>query len=136
MNSPITLQSILNHHLETYQHTRRLSPQQSKACHHLQQCRTEVLGGRSLKCMQCGQSQVQYHSCRNRHCPQCQGRATTQWSERQTLNLLPVVYYHVIFTLPHSLNTWVQLHPREIYSTCCLKVHGAPSRPLAKIPND
>ena len=57
-----------------------------------------------------------YHSCRDRHCPQCQQRATRQWSERQQQAVLPVSYYHLVFTLPHKLNGWVQLHDELIYA--------------------
>ncbi|MGE6512470.1 IS91 family transposase [Vreelandella aquamarina] len=68
-----------------------------------------------LQCSDCAHVQPRYFGCRDRHCPQCQGRAMAQWAERQQANMLPVRYYHVVFTLPHSLNGWVQLHPEVIH---------------------
>ena len=56
-----------------------------------------------------------YYGCCDRHCPQCQGRATRQWAEQQRDHLLAVPYYHLVFTLPHQLNGWVQLHLEVIY---------------------
>lgn len=86
-----------------------------KICTHLLACRTEALGGLTWRCDTCANEQPRYHACRDRHCPQCQGRATRLWSERQQSHLLPVTYYHLVFTLPHTLNGWVALHPEVIY---------------------
>lgn len=84
-------------------------------CSRLLACRTEALGGLKWQCDRCADEQPRYHACRDRHCPQCQGRATRLWSERQHSRLLPVTYYHLVFTLPHTLNGWVSLHPQVIY---------------------
>ena len=62
-----------------------------------------------------GHAHPRFNSCRNRHCPQCQGRATEAWSERQRAEQLPVPYFHLMFTLPHRLNPWVQSPPEVIY---------------------
>ena len=64
---------------------------------------------------QCDYHRPQYHSCRDRHCPQCQYQASQAWCERQIQSVLPVTYYHVVFTLPHELNGWVECHPEVIY---------------------
>jgi hypothetical protein len=58
---------------------------------------------------------VHYLSCRDRHCPQCQYQAIEEWQQRQNQQLIPVSYYHLVFTLPHELNGWIQLHPRLLY---------------------
>ncbi|MBW6393542.1 IS91 family transposase [Billgrantia antri] len=92
-----------------------LDRQRQRVCHHLLACRTEAMGGMILQCTDCDHQQPHYFGCRDRHCPQCQGRAMHQWAERQQANILPVRYYHVVFTLPHSLNGWVQLHPEVIH---------------------
>ncbi|MFC3391020.1 IS91 family transposase [Aidingimonas halophila] len=92
-----------------------LDRQRQRVCHHLLACRTEAMGGMILQCTDCDHTQPHYFGCRDRHCPQCQGRAMHQWAERQQATLLPVRYYHVVFTLPHCLNGWVQLHPEVIY---------------------
>lgn len=111
MAEPATLQHILARFLNRD----TLDRQRRKVCGRLQACRTEALGGRQLRCARCEAEQRWYHGCRDRHCPQCQGRATRQWAERQLGHLLPVTYYHLVFTLPHTLNGWVQLHPEVIY---------------------
>ncbi len=115
MSGRLDVQALLNRYLPDYQNQHPLTPPQQKACWHIQQCRTAALGGLQLQCQHCGVEQPQYHSCRDRHCSQCQGAAQHAWSEQQTQHLLPVTYYHVVFTLPHQLNGWVELHPEVIY---------------------
>ncbi len=78
--------------------------------------RTAALGGFDWVCDTCGHHQHLYHACRDRHCPRCQRSAFEQWCERQREAVLPVTYYHVVFTLPHDLNPWVELQPRLIYA--------------------
>lgn len=69
-----------------------------------------------MRCDHCQARSICYFGCRDRHCPQCQGRATEQWSARQRSLLLPVPYFHLVFTLPHTLNGWGgQIHPEVIY---------------------
>ena len=111
----LTLQAILQRHLARYGRAHRLDSQRLKVCRHLLSCHTPALGGLRLQCDHCDRPTVVYHGCRDRHCPQCQMRASRRWSERQQQAVLPVTYYHVVFTLPHVLNAWVQLHPKVIY---------------------
>ena len=66
----------------------------------IEQCRSAALGGHVLRCDACTQMQIAYNSCRNRHCPKCQARAARRWLEARQADLLPVEYYHVVFTLP------------------------------------
>ena len=77
-----------------------LSLAQLKVMSAITQCRTAALGGHVLRCDGCGVEQVSYNSCRNRHCPKCQSRAAKRWLEARQADLLPVEYYHVVFTLP------------------------------------
>ena len=77
-----------------------LSLGQLKVMSAIEQCRTAVLGGHVLRCGGCGAGEVSYNSCRNRHCPKCQSRAAQRWLDARQANLLPVEYYHVVFTLP------------------------------------
>lgn len=116
MNNPATLQAVLSRFMPAYQCSHALNPVQAKACHHIAQCRTEALGGQTVHCNQCEFEQIRYHSCRNRHCPQCQQQASAQWCDKQREQVLPAPYFHLVFTLPHELNPWVQLHPEVIYS--------------------
>jgi hypothetical protein len=111
MAEAATLQHILAHFLNDPPR----DPRRRKVCAHLQACRTERMGGMRLQCDGCDAEQHWYYACRDRHCPQCQGRASRQWAERQQGHILPVRYYHLVFTLPHTLNGWVELHPEVIY---------------------
>ena len=111
MSASVTLQHVL----DRFADTSTLDPRRRQVCRHLQTCRTEALGGMQLQCDQCDSQQRWYHSCRDRHCPRCQGQATHRWAERQRDHLLPVRYYHLVFTLPHDINGWVHLHPEVIY---------------------
>ena len=106
---------VLERFLVSYKTSHRLSPQQAKVINSIQSCRTPALGGRVLACESCGYTRESYHSCRNRHCPQCQKQASDDWLARRREDLLPVPYFHLVFTLPHALNGWVQLHPEVLY---------------------
>lgn len=111
MDSPATVQGALERFLDEG----ALDGHRRKICGHLLACRTEALGGQRLRCDRCGEESCWYHGCRDRHCPQCQGRATRRWADRQHDAVLPVAYYHLVFTLPHPLNGWVHQHPEVIY---------------------
>ncbi len=110
-----TLQGVLNHHFDVYADIHPLPVRQREVCGHIRRCRTEVMGGLHLKCGHCQDEKDHYYSCRDRHCPLCQQAASQQWSERQLTNLLPTSYFHLVFTLPHTLNGWMRLHPKVIY---------------------
>jgi hypothetical protein len=77
-----------------------LSLAQLKVMSAIEQCRSAALGGHVLRCEGCGSDQISYNSCRNRHCPKCQSVAAHRWLEARQRDLLPVEYYHVVFTLP------------------------------------
>ena len=112
----LSIQQLLQQHLDDYSHTHKLDSHRLKVCRHLLHCHTPALGGLQYQCDHCDAQVPLYHSCRDRHCPQCQQRATREWTERQQRDVLPVTYYHLVFTLPHELNGWMQLHPEEIYA--------------------
>ena len=77
-----------------------LSLGQLKVMSAIEQCRSAALGGHVLRCEGCGTDQIAYNSCRNRHCPKCQSGAAKRWLDARQADLLPVEYYHVVFTLP------------------------------------
>lgn len=83
----------------------------------IEHCRTAVLGGELRQCDACGEARYVYHSCRNRHCPKCQTRAKERWLAARRAELLPVPYFHLVFTLPHDLNALARQIPRELYAT-------------------
>jgi len=76
-----------------------------------------VLGGHGETCDACGTTRHIYHSCRNRHCPQCQTRAKEAWLAQRCRELLPVPYFHLVFTLPHALHGLIGQQPRRLYET-------------------
>lgn len=81
----------------------------------IENCRTSTLGGHVYECEDCGEKFTQYNSCRNRHCPQCQGDKINKWVEERKNELLPVSYYHVIFTIPAELEQIVQRNKKLMY---------------------
>ena len=81
-----------------------LSLGQLKVMSAIEQCRSAALGGHVLRCESCAHAEIAYNSCRNRHCPKCQGRAAQRWLEARQTELLPVDYYHVVFTLPAPIS--------------------------------
>ena len=80
-----------------------LSLAQLKVMSAIEQCRTAALGGHVLRCQTCSRDAVSYNSCRNRHCPKCQSGAARRWLEARQADLLPVGYFHVVFTLPAEI---------------------------------
>ncbi len=92
-----------------------LSLEQKQALRQLAVCRTAALGGHLQRCLDCGHERIAYNSCRNRHCPKCQALARARRLERQTQHLLPVEYFHVVFTLPAALGALVQANARLLY---------------------
>jgi hypothetical protein len=106
---------IVEHFLSKLRRRQHISPGQAATCQNILNCHTPVLGGLDYACGQCGSRYPRYHSCRHRHCPQCQQTASRRWVEARQNDVLPVPYYHLVFTLPHDLNGWAQCHPEVIY---------------------
>jgi len=92
-----------------------LSLGQLKVMSAIEQCRTAALGGHALRCNDCGHEEISYNSCRNRHCPKCQARAAQRWLEARQADLLPVEYYHVVFTLPEPISAIAYANKATIY---------------------
>jgi len=94
------------------------SPQRRKAFEAIRDCRTAALGGHIEfveQCDTCGHVAISYNSCRDRHCPRCQARARAKWLSAREAELLPVPYFHVVFTLPEKIGALALQNPREIY---------------------
>ena len=92
-----------------------LSLGQLKVMSAIEQCRTAALGGHVLRCTACDSTDISYNSCRNRHCPKCQARAAQRWLEARQADLLPVEYYHVVFTLPAPISAIAYTNKAAIY---------------------
>ena len=91
---------ILNRHGDAFRARHRLSRGQLKVMGAIRACRTAALGGHVMRCGDCDHATIAYNSCRNRHCPRCQGAAAKDWLAQRQADLLPVPYYHLVFTLP------------------------------------
>lgn len=89
---------------------------QATVLQHIRDCRTEALGGHVMVCPECGGEHVLYHSCRDRHCPRCQYARREAWLLSRKEELLPVTYFHVVFTLPESLNGIVYGNQEKAYA--------------------
>lgn len=83
----------------------------------VRRCRTADMGGHIDACTECGTLRISYNSCRNRHCPKCQGNKREQWIQARERELLPVPYFHLVFTLPDLLNPLAMHQPKEVYDT-------------------
>jgi hypothetical protein len=100
----IELQDILVQHGDAYLSNHALFSNQRKAMSSIKICRTSALGGHIDECDQCGYISISYNSCRNRHCPKCQTINKERWIAARKHDLLDVGYFHVVFTLPDTLN--------------------------------
>lgn len=98
------------------QHGERLLPSHRRALRDLAACRTEVFGGHLAQCDRCGHRHYSYHSCRNRSCPKCHTGDTERWLEKRQAELLPIPYFHVVFTLPEALRDLVSCHQKALYA--------------------
>ena len=107
---------ILRNHIGDYQQAYPLWPEHRKIVSDLLNCRTPYLGGRVERCDNCGTLRVTYYSCRNRHCPRCQHMPREQWLEKRKDEILPVSYFHVVFTLPHELNTVILNNKKVMFN--------------------
>jgi hypothetical protein len=112
----VELADIVRAHGTAFRATHRLCAVQHRALRAIERCRTAALGGELRQCDACGTQRYVYHSCRNRHCPKCQTRAKERWLAARRAELLPVPYYHLVFTLPHELNALAQGNPRALYT--------------------
>jgi len=131
----VTLGDIFRQHGPLYRkrYADRLSASQRQALHAIATCRTEALGGHVYRCAVCGETRYSYHSCRNRHCPQCQHAAAQQWLMDQQHLLLPGPYFLLTFTLPAELRSIARQHPRLIYNLL-FRASAAAAQELARDP--
>lgn len=98
-------------------------------------CRSEKLGGHKLVCLDCGHEEISYNSCRNRHCPKCQGKDRMEWVEQRVKESLPIKYFHIVFTIPDTLNALIQQNKREMYEIL-FKAVGETLNESAKNPKN
>ena len=107
---------ILRAHGQAYRARHPVSPEQAKVLTNLSQCRTAALGGHVDSCNGCGFVRISYNSCRDRHCPKCQSSERAAWVDARLERLLPVEYFHVVFTLPRQLQPLILKNRRVLYA--------------------
>lgn len=115
MNNHFIFAQIVQQFLPDVRQRQSISPQQASSCQNILNCHTQKLGGLDYVCDRCAHHYPQYHSCRHRHCPQCQQKASEHWVAQRQADMLPLTYFHLVFTLPHEFNGWAQLHPEVLY---------------------
>jgi hypothetical protein len=98
-----------------YRRRRKLPVQQHRVMRAIESCRTAALGGHVDRCNHCNHERISYNSCRNRHCPKCQNGKRAEWVERRRAELLPIEYFHVVFTIPEQLNGVALQNKATIY---------------------
>lgn len=112
----IEVQDIFSEHGKDYCDKRSLPFHIRKAVYNIISCRTASLGGHLDECDNCGHTRISYNSCRNRHCPKCQTFAKERWLDERKKDLLPIPYFHVVFTIPEELNFLTLLNQKQLYS--------------------
>lgn len=117
MRSDFELADVLTKHWPEVEKSAGINPWQMRTLGAIKRCRTAQMGGHIDACTDCGTLRISYDSCRNRHCPKCQGNQREHWIQRREEELLPVPYFHVVFTLPDTLNHLVMHQPKAVYDT-------------------
>lgn len=112
----VELADIFQMHGDEYCRAHVLTPEQHKVMNAIKNCRTSVLGGHIYQCDHCSALHCSYNSCRNRHCPKCESFKAAKWLEDRQAELLPVPYFHVVFTLPHAVNNLVLYNKKMLYN--------------------
>lgn len=128
----LELQDIFQRFGPSYREEHQLPLKQLKTMKAIESCRTSSLGGHIDVCDSCGHERISYNSCRNRHCPKCQGLAKEQWLLERERDLLNIGYFHVVFTVPDSLNS-IALQNQKVFYSLLFK---AASETLTELSRD
>ncbi|MFO7667220.1 MAG: IS91 family transposase [Desulfobacterales bacterium] len=123
---------IFRQHGPAYRESHRLARNDWRVMRAIEVCRTSLLGGHKDKCDNCGHLEISYNSCRNRHCPKCQTLRKERWIEARSDDLLPIQYFHVVFTIPSELNHLVLMNRKVMYDLLFRSV----SETLMELAND
>lgn len=117
MNAPtLEVADVIRAYGEEYRKVHRLPRRHIRALRAIASCRTAVLGGHVDRCDSCGHERISYNSCRNRHCPKCGALTKERWLRARESELLPVPYFHIVFTLPEDLNALVLVNQTTMYT--------------------
>lgn len=128
------LGGIVRQHLDQIWNSTAFTVHQKRMLQAIADCRTPALGKRELACTECGTIQYTYNSCRNRNCPKCQSRDRQAWINAREQELLPISYFHVVFTLPDGLNPLCRSYPQLLYN-CLFRCAWYTINKLGKDPD-
>ena len=131
---PFEVADVVRAYGAAFRATHRVSHEQARVLRAIAQCRTAALGGHGEQGVNCGTERICYDSCRNRHCPKCQGSARAKWLAAEQALLLPIPYFHVVFTLPHQLNPLIRVNQRRLYALL-FQTAAQTLQELARAPN-
>ena len=123
MNNAITIQDVFHQFLPEYCETRLFSEEQRMAAHCISKCRTSEMGANVSGRESCHKKYIHYNSCKNRHCPMCQGMDVDEWIDRQQENVLDVPYFHTVFTIPEELYSLVYSNQKLLYDALYHAAH-------------
>lgn len=123
MSKPITIQDVFHQFLPEYSETHLFSRQQHLAALCISKCRTSEMGANVCECESCHKRYIHYNSCKNRHCPMCQGIEADEWMDKQQENILDVPYFHAVFTIPDELNPLVYSNQGLLYNALFHAAH-------------
>lgn len=107
---------VLRQYGDAYRQRYGVTAEQARVMAAITACRTAALGGQVYECVQCGAVEFAYHSCRDRHCPKCQKFERAQWVEQHKVVLLPIPYFHIVFTTDHAINAWLPANRAVLYN--------------------
>jgi hypothetical protein len=116
MKQGTQVSEVFDTFLDSFVQQHSLSVHQQKVIAAVTTCRTAAQGGHVDACNSCGAIRISYNSCRNRHCPKCGGIKKEEWIEARRSELLPIHYYHIVFTVPHQLNAWMRYNEQPLYN--------------------
>lgn len=127
-----TVQDVFLQFYSQYEQCYTPASQQAKASRDIMRCRTAALGGHVFACEECGHSAVRYNSCRNRHCPSCQGVTKAVWVDERSKDILNAPYFHVVFTIPQELRSLIYQNQQLLYAL----MYKAVAQTLAQLSQD
>lgn len=128
----ITVQDVFHQFYSRYEQSYSPNAQQSKAASDIMACRTAALGAHVYECEECKYTSVHYNSCRNRHCPLCQGINKTIWVDQRNKDILNAPYFHVVFTMPQQLQTLICQNQKLLYTL----MHKAVAKTISELSLD
>ena len=133
MNHDITIQDVFHRFLPQYCETHNFSPQQQLTALCISKCHTLEMGANLSECENCHKKYIHYNSCKNRHCPMCQGMEVDEWIDKQQENVLDVPYFHTVFTVPEELqqiiNEYTKGKDPEAY---LILGHSSSNKPVSR----